>query len=91
MRLPGNGGVEGDVLIDMKTRHVQLIVVLVLALAPAGGCADEATEPVQIASGLVSGMPGDETGDVTVYRGFPYAAPPVGQLRWKPPQPVEPW
>jgi carboxylesterase type B len=42
---------------------------------------------VCIASGQVSG-----TGtDVRVYRGIPYAAPPVGPLRWLPPQPVEPW
>jgi len=33
-----------------------------------------------------------ETGKlVRVYRGIPYAAPPVGNLRWKPPQPVTPW
>src|SRR5471032_1256123 len=42
---------------------------------------------VRIASGEVSG-----TGtDVRVYRGIPYAAPPVGPLRWHPPQPVVPW
>ena len=28
---------------------------------------------------------------VRIYRGIPYAAPPVGNLRWKPPQPVTPW
>ncbi|MEW6185814.1 MAG: carboxylesterase family protein, partial [Thermodesulfobacteriota bacterium] len=28
---------------------------------------------------------------VRIYRGIPYAAPPVGNLRWKPPQPVIPW
>ena len=42
---------------------------------------------VRIASGDIFG-----TGtDVRVYRGIPYAAPPVGPLRWRPPQPVIPW
>ena len=29
--------------------------------------------------------------DVVVYKGIPYAAPPVGDLRWKKPQAVKPW
>ncbi|MEJ2739855.1 MAG: carboxylesterase family protein, partial [Dehalococcoidia bacterium] len=39
-------------------------------------------------SGKITGEPGNE---VWTYRGIPYAAPPVGYLRWKSPQPVLPW
>ena len=42
---------------------------------------------VKIDSGWVAG--GGAT--VRVYKGIPYAAPPVGDLRWKPPQPPAPW
>ena len=50
-------------------------------------------DPIKIDSGLISGTlavsePGKE---VRTYKGIPYAAPPVGDLRWKPPQPVAPW
>ena len=34
---------------------------------------------------------GEVTEDLTIYKGIPFAAPPVGDLRWKAPQPVEPW
>lgn len=30
-------------------------------------------------------------GDVTVFRGIPYAQPPIGELRFRPPRPAEPW
>lgn len=42
----------------------------------------------QIASGPIAG---ETTGTVNVFRGIPYAAAPVGTLRWKPTQPVAPW
>jgi para-nitrobenzyl esterase len=42
---------------------------------------------VKIDSGLVAGS----GTTVRAYRGIPYAAPPTGDLRWKPPQPVKPW
>jgi para-nitrobenzyl esterase len=47
-------------------------------------------DPVRVEQGLLSGVPGTNA-DVRVYRGIPYAAPPVGDLRWKPPQPPAAW
>lgn len=41
-----------------------------------------------IESGWIEGV--NQHG-VMVYKGIPYAAPPVGKLRWKKPQPVRPW
>src|ERR1700709_1334473 len=41
-------------------------------------------------AGMVSGMK-NSTGDVTAYKGIPFAAPPVGNLRWKAPQPAAHW
>ncbi len=44
--------------------------------------------PVKVAGGLVEGTIQE---GVTVYKGIPFAAPPTGDLRWRPPQPVRSW
>jgi para-nitrobenzyl esterase len=46
--------------------------------------------PIRIESGMLEGVPGRLPG-VTVYRGVPYAAPPIGALRWMAPAPVAAW
>ena len=46
--------------------------------------------PVHTTEGLVSGVPGRVKG-VAVFKGIPFGAPPLGELRWKPPQPVASW
>jgi para-nitrobenzyl esterase len=43
---------------------------------------------VKVDGGMIEGYLEDE---IAVYKGIPYAAPPVGELRWKAPQPVNPW
>ena len=43
---------------------------------------------VETASGKVQGTVED---GIAVFRGIPYAAPPVGDLRFRPPQPAAPW
>jgi len=47
-------------------------------------------DPVKTDDGQVSGVPGKDP-SVRVYKGIPYAAPPVGGNRWKAPQPVAKW
>ncbi len=49
------------------------------------------TTKVPIASGEIQGEKLDGEPAVHVYRGIPYAAPPVGDLRWRPPRPAESW
>ena len=58
---------------------------LVLALAASAAFA----EPVKTSAGLVDGRAVD--GGVRAFLGIPYAAPPVGELRWREPQPAAPW
>ena len=65
--------------------------LLALPLLAWLGCTPEVNNPVlTIEGGQVQGVLADNPG-VYVYRGIPYAAPPIGDLRWKEPQPVVAW
>lgn len=45
-------------------------------------------QSVPVTGGLISGV---EENGIKIFKGIPYAAPPVGNLRWQPPAPVIEW
>ena len=63
-----------------------LSVALVMITIPTIQAAPDA---IKTEAGLVSGAPAKD--GVTAYLGIPYAAPPVGDLRWRPPQAAPHW
>jgi para-nitrobenzyl esterase len=74
-----------------------IVICLVLAIsavlflsfaAKTGTRKNEDT--IRIEGGLISGVK-SKLSDVISFKGIPFAAPPVGELRWKAPQPVKPW
>jgi para-nitrobenzyl esterase len=75
----------------MEHRPLTVLVrraAFALALVCAAGVA--ASAKVRTTAGFVEGTASAD-GAVRVFKGIPYAAPPVGPLRWKAPQPVTPW
>ena len=70
----------------MRIESLLPVVLLTLALA---GC-QPANPVLEIEGGKIQGVESTVDG-VYIYKGIPFAAPPVGDLRWKEPQPVIPW
>ena len=61
--------------------HVKRIFIIAITLCTVSRASR--AQQLRIQSGAIVGV---TEGDVTVYRGIPYAAAPVGPLRWRPPQ-----
>ncbi len=74
------------------TKYISGFIMLLL-ISCSGKVAfsqsDDKTAPmVKIKSGIIKGMKSE---NVNVFKGIPFAAPPVGEYRWRPPQPVKNW
>ena len=81
------GGIN---IVREMLRGLGLTAALVLTLAGPAVAQRAVSAPafVTINSGSLRGA---ATADVISFKGIPYAAPPVGALRWRAPQPVSPW
>jgi para-nitrobenzyl esterase len=70
--------------------HIRLFGLLLLIACIARPPAAASDELVRVESGMLAGISGPDSA-VRVFKGVPYAAPPVGNLRWRAPQRPLPW
>src|SRR5439155_10747671 len=72
-----------------------LACLLIVGAAPAVGASppsgDDGAGAGTLARTDAGVIRGSRSGGVDSFLGIPYAQPPVGDLRWRPPQPVQPW
>jgi para-nitrobenzyl esterase len=74
---------------DTVYRSTQTVIIFLFSITLIAWAAGKTRRTVRIDSGLVSGQM--HFHGVSSYLGIPFAAPPVGNLRWRPPQPVAAW
>ena len=74
---------------ETMKKFLNLMLTFVLA-AVFSACASktDGITTARVTGGVVEGTVAD---GLSVFKGIPFAAPPVGELRWKAPQPVAPW
>lgn len=63
-------------------------IIAVILTGMIAACAERPAAPVEVSGGWVEGLIED---GLVIHRDVPYAAAPVGNLRWRAPQPVESW
>jgi para-nitrobenzyl esterase len=69
---------------------MQRTITIAMAAIAAFPLAGAISKPVTVTGGQIAGTPGRDA-SVMVFKGIPFAAPPVGNLRWQAPQPVKAW
>jgi para-nitrobenzyl esterase len=72
----------------MKVLHLRILLAILSVMIVAGNVS--AQDRVRIADGMLEGT-FDKTSGIRMFKGIPFAAPPVGEWRWRAPQPVKGW
>ncbi len=75
----------------MNFKHASSLIALLALILGAAACSQPTTmltTVVEVTGGTIEGV---EQDGIFSFKGIPFAAPPVGDLRWKSPQPVVPW
>ena len=72
-------------------KRLVLFGVLATVVLTVSGTSAMIPEQVKIDTGLLQGVTGTVHSDVRIFKGIPFAAPPVGENRWKAPQAAAKW
>jgi len=72
-------------------KRIGFFLLLSGVLAVIAGPSAMVPDQVRIDTGMLSGRVGDTQPSVRVFKGIPYAAPPLGENRWRAPQPPAKW
>ncbi len=90
MKLSVTSFLKGVELIRVFRYCTSVLATASLLLMASAQIHAQNRQVVKTSYGSVSGKISAD-GQVRVFLGIPYAAPPVGELRWKPPQPMPKW
>jgi para-nitrobenzyl esterase len=82
--------------VGMRRKYLPVFVLICMLLLSATliiSCGKQATQTKSLETPVLDSGPisGTLDGSIWTFKGIPYAAPPVGNLRWKEPQEVQPW
>ncbi len=74
----------------MKPTNLSTLLFIAILLATNLAESASAQDRVRTASGIVE-RSSEQSSGIRTFRGVPFASPPVGDLRWQPPQPIKNW
>ena len=72
-------------------KRIECLLAAASLVAAIGTASAQIPEQVRIESGLLAGTVSTGQPNVRVFKGIPFAAPPLGENRWRAPQPVAKW